>query len=260
MNGITAVVIVRNEEKNIADCLELLAWADEIIVIDQSSTDRTVEIAKGFTKNVHVTEPKNICNPDRDYGIGLARTEWILLVEADERITPELRAELIGAVSGAGAADIYFMPVKTFFDGKWIKTCGWYPSFIPRLFRKGSIKFGSEIHTNGEFLSDRKAYLKNDLMHYSYNSIDDWLLKFGRYTTQIAADDYRSGKRPGPVNALRDLALRPLYFFILKYVFKQGYRDGWRGLFISLSSALTVAMAYFKLIEVHENEKNTVHH
>ena len=94
------------------------------------------------------------------------------------------------------------MPVKTYFNGKWISTCGWYPAYIPRLFRKGAIKFGAGIHTNGLFLSKKTAYLKNALDHFSYNSLNDWIAKFMRYTTQRADEDYANGKRPSLKNTV----------------------------------------------------------
>lgn len=256
MNKVSVVLIVRNEEKNIEACIDSASWAGEVIVIDQSSSDRTAELARARGAKVCVTEAKNICNPDRERGIAMSANEWIFLLEADERITPELRDEALAALSGP--ADIWYVPVKTFFLGKWIRTCGWYPAFIPRFFRKGTIKFETGIHTNGSMLSDKKAYFKNALLHYSYTSLDEWIRKFTRYTTQIAGEEYARGKRPGPANFFLSVLARPVYFFLVKYVLYRGFLDGWRGFFISLSSSATVAMAYFKLVELHEKDKAPV--
>ncbi len=134
----------------------------------------------------------------------------------------------------------------------------WWPTYIPRLFKKGSIRFQSTIHTNGELLSDKIGYLKNPLLHYSYNTIDDWIDKFKRYTLQIAKEYYQKGMRLNFKTAIKELLLRPVYFFILKFFILKGFKDGWRGLFISFSSALTIIVSYFKLIELYDKEKNSL--
>jgi len=256
--GISAVLIVRNEEKNIIRCLESIKWVDEIVVVDQLSTDKTVELAKRYTDKIFITENKLICNPDREFGITKTSNNWILLIEADEVIDENLKKEIISVVD-QDKYDIFFMPVKTFFVGRWIKTCGWWPGYIPRLFKRGSIKFQSSIHTNGELLSKKIGYLENPLLHYSYNSIDDWIDKFKRYTTVSAYEYFQKGVKISFKNTVKDLILKPMYFFILKYFILRGYRDGWRGLFISLSSALTIMVSYFKLIELYnEKEKNSL--
>jgi glycosyltransferase involved in cell wall biosynthesis len=252
MKGISAVVIVRNEEFNIEACLESIKWVSEIIVIDQASTDKTVELAKKYTNNIHITANKNICNPDREFGSEIATEDWILIIEADERVSPELQAEMSAIVAADGPMDIYFMPVKTYFNGKWIRSCGWYPAYIPRLFKKGKIKFGAGIHTNGLFISNNTARLISPLNHYSYNSLNDWIAKFMRYTTQRAGEDFASGKRPGIKNTIMSLLLRPPYYFLRKYIIQKGFTDGWRGLFISMSSPMTIIMEYFKLVELSD--------
>jgi glycosyltransferase involved in cell wall biosynthesis len=257
MNKISALLIVRNEEKNIERCLKSICWVDEIIVVDQSSTDKTVEIARKYTDKIYITENKLICNPDREFGISKTSNNWVLLIEADEVVDENLKDEILKVVN-EDKYDIFFIPVKTFFIGKWIKTCGWWPSYIPRLFRKGTIKYQSTIHTNGEFLSNRFYYLKNPLLHYSYNSLDEWIDKFKRYTTVMAYEYYQKDMKINFKNTIIEIILRPVYFFILKYFVLKGFKDGWRGFFISFSSALTVIFAYFKLIEIYEKEKNII--
>jgi glycosyltransferase involved in cell wall biosynthesis len=257
MNKISAVLIVRNEEKNIERCLKSICWVDEIIVVDQSSTDKTVEIARKYTDKIYITENKLICNPDREFGISKTSNNWILLIEADEVVDENLKDEILKVVN-EDKYDIFFIPVKTFFIGKWIKTCGWWPSYIPRLFRKGTIKYQSTIHTNGELLSNKYYYFRNPLLHYSYNSLDEWIDKFKRYTTVMAYEYYQKNMKINFKNTIREIILRPAYFFILKYFVLKGFKDGWRGFFISFSSSLTVIFAYFKLIEIYEKEKNYI--
>ncbi|MFN3550202.1 MAG: glycosyltransferase family 2 protein [Endomicrobiia bacterium] len=251
MNKISACLIVRNEEKKIERCLKSIKWCDEIIVVDQSSTDKTVDIAKKYTDKIFITEPKGICNPDRSFGISKASNDWILLIEADEVITEELKEEIKTSIS-RNLADIYYVPVKTFFVGRWIKTCGWYPSYIPRIFKKGSIEFEENIHTNGKLKSDKVFYLKNDLLHYSYESINDWIDKFKRYTDRYAIEYYKATLKPSFKNFVKEIFIRPIYFFIMKYILLKGFTDGWRGFFISVSSALTIMFSYFKFLEIYD--------
>lgn len=254
MNKISAVIIARNEEDKIAKCLESVKWMDEIIFIDQSSSDKTVEIAKKYTEKIFITSPKEICNPDREFGISKASNNWIFLLEADEIISTNLKDEILSIINSSNSADIYLVPVLTFFIGKPIKTCGWYPAYIPRLFKKGAIKFQSEIHTNGIFLSKNIKHLRNDLLHYSYNSINDWIMKMKRYT-QVTAEEYiKNQKKPSLSNDIKELLIKPLYFFVLKYFFLKGYKDGWRGFFISISSALTILISYIKFLELVEKK------
>lgn len=251
MNKISAVLIVRNEEKKIRRCLESIKWCDEIVVVDQSSEDKTVEIVKEYTTKIFITEPKLICNPDREFGISKTSNKWVLLIEADEVVDENLRKEILSIVE-ENRYDVLFIPVKTFFCGKWIKTCGWYPGYVPRLFKKGSIIFESKIHTNGKILSKNIGYLKNDLLHYSYDTIDEWIDKFKRYTTQYAMEYKERKIKLNLKNTLKELILRPIYFFFFKYLVLKGFLDGWRGFFISLSSSLTVILSYIKYIEIVE--------
>ncbi|MCX7940613.1 MAG: glycosyltransferase family 2 protein [Endomicrobia bacterium] len=251
MNKISTVLIVRNEEKKIRRCLESIKWCDEIVVVDQSSEDKTVEIVKEYTTKIYITEPKLICNPDREFGISKTSNEWILLIEADEVVDDNLKEEIKDVIQRS-ESEVYMVPVKTFFSGRWIKTCGWYPSYIPRLFKKGKINFQNEIHTNGVILTNKVGYLRNPLLHYSYEKIDDWIDKFKRYTTQYANEYMKKRIKINFTNTFKELIIRPLYFFILKFFVLKGYIDGWRGFFISLSSALTVIFSYLKYIELKE--------
>lgn len=255
-NKLSVVLIVYNEEKNIKDCLESVKWADEIIIVDQRSDDNTVGIAKSYTDKIFITAPKLICNPDREFGVSKTSNDWIFLLEADERVDENLRSEICSIINSQESKDVYFVPVKTFFVNKWIKTCGWYPAYIPRLFKKNKMEFPPYIHTHGKILTDKIGFLKNSLLHYSYNSIDDWIDKFKRYSSQIANENFEKGKKINLKNHIVELFLRPLYFFLLKFIILKGYKDGWRGFFISISSALTISFAYFKLIELWMKKNN----
>src|SRR3972149_8595563 len=213
---ISVIIVVRNEEEQIRGCLETVSWADEIVIIDQSSTDSTVKIAKEFTDKVFITEPKGYCEPDRNLAIEKASGKWIFYIDADERVPPEQKEEILSIVKSDGLHPAYYVRRRTHFIGKWIKTCGWYPSPVLRLFKKGAVGVPNEIH-KAPIHKEEYGYLKNDLLHYSYNSFEEYFEKFDRYTTQSAKDEFRAG---------------------------------FRGFFISLSSALTVIVTSAKLWEL----------
>lgn len=251
---ISVIMVVRNEEEQFRECLETVSWADEIVVIDQSSIDSTVRIAREFTDKVFITEPKGYCEPDRNLAIEKASKRWIFYIDADERVTPELRDEILSTIKSDNAHPAYYVKRKSHFLGKWIKTCGWYPSPVLRLFKKGAVVFPEDIHQVPPH-KEEYSYLKNDLLHYSYNSLEDYLEKFNRYTTQLAKEDFERGVKVRGLKFISGLILRPIYNFLFKFIYLGGYRDGFRGFFISVSSALTVFVSKAKLREIWQRQK-----
>lgn len=251
MASLSIILIVRNEEHNITECLgSVKGWADEIVVVDQSSTDQTVELSRRCTDKVFITEAKGICNPDRMFGIEKSRNEWNLLLEADERVTTELKEEIDGILEGhADVKDAYYIPVKSYFCGRWIRHCGWYPAYNLRLFKKERVYFPPTLHTDGK-PKDSAGYLINPLLHYSYPSIEDYLPKLNRYTTQWAKEAYEKGIRIKGIGAATCFVIKPLYHFLRKYLLLGGYKEGFLGFFISISSGLTIFMNYAKLWEI----------
>jgi len=252
---ISIVLIVRNEEDNIEECLKSASWSDDIVVVDQSSTDRTREISRKYTDRVIVAQAKGCCEPDRMQAISQASNEWILLLDADERITDELRDEMLTVVNDSNRDEIaYFLSVKSYFLGKWIKGCGWYPGYILRLFKKGKVTFPTNIHSHGQ-TEGPCGRLNNDLIHLSYSSLKQYFNKFNRYTQQIAQEEFNKRKRVTPLNFPLLFIIKPLYFFLYKYFLKLGIRDGFRGFFISFSSALTIFTSNAKLWELQNRKR-----
>jgi glycosyltransferase involved in cell wall biosynthesis len=251
---ISVIMVIRNEEGHIKECLETVSWADEIVIIDQSSTDSTVKISKEFTDKVFVTEPKGYCEPDRNLAIEKASGRWIFYIDADERILPELKDEILLIVRSDDPRSAYYVKRRNYFLGKWIKTCDWYPSPVLRLFKKGEVIFPEEIHQVPPH-REEYGYLKNDLLHYSYSSLEEYFEKFNRYTTQLAKEDFQAGKKITAFNVIPNFLLRPSYYFLSRYIYYKGYRDGFRGFFIAFSSALTVFVNKAKLWQMKWKEK-----
>ncbi|MBL7196674.1 MAG: glycosyltransferase family 2 protein [Candidatus Omnitrophica bacterium] len=248
MDKLSVIIITRNEENNIRDCLELVKWADEIVLIDQTSTDKTLEIARRYTDKIFITENKGSCDPDRMFAISKTSNEWILYIDADERISDDLRNEIISLLgSSEDKFDAYYMPRKTFFLGKWIKGCGWYGSLI-RLFKKGKVVFSGKIHQDGQPLGSA-GYLKGHILHYSYRDLTEYFEKFNRYTSIMAEEEYKKGLRVGKSNFLPLFLIRPAYVMLRKYFWQKGFKEGFAGFFISFSAALGIFVSYAKVWE-----------
>lgn len=254
---LSVMIITRNEEKNIRDCLETVKWADEIVIVDQSSTDNTVQLCRNYTDKIFITEPKGYCEPDRAFAAGKTGGDWVLYLDADERVSPQLRDEISNIVKNGGEFKCWYVTRKNHFLGKWIKTCGWYPGYVLRLFRKGTVVFTTAIHKDGS-TGERCGYLKNDLIHYSYVSLEDYFEKFNRYTTQLAKEAYRKGFRINRLNFAGCFLLKPAAVFLRKYLLQAGWRDGVAGFFISISSAVVIFVTYSKLWEMQNVPEGAV--
>ena len=242
---LSATVITKNEERNIGRCLTALDFADEIVVVDSGSTDRTVEIARGFTGKV-ITNPWPGHKQQKNFAIDQTQGDWILSLDADEVVTPELRSEII-AVQQTGFAgyDGYFIARKSFFRGKWIAHCGWYPDYHLRLFRKGKGRFGGFNPHDIVELDGPTARFKNPVLHFTYPDLDTYMARLNSYTSIAAQELSARGKR----FHLRHAVLSPLATFLKMYILKLGLFDGREGLLLSALSGYYVFVKYLKLWE-----------
>jgi glycosyltransferase involved in cell wall biosynthesis len=245
--GVSAIVITRNEERNIAGCLASVSWADEIVVVDAESADRTSELARAFTQNV-IVAPWEGFAAAKNLALRHTTCEWAFWIDADERASPELGKEVAGLVRGEGAAphDGYEVARRAFFIGKWIRHCGWYPGYVVRLFRKGAGVFTrTRVHERLE-LRGSTGRLSNDLEHYTDETLYHYFTKLNSYTTLAAQDANEGGKR----SSVLDLLARPAYMFFRMYFLRLGFLDGAHGLTLSLLSASYVFAKHAKLREL----------
>lgn len=237
---LSVVISAYNEEKKIKDCLESVKWADEIIVVDNSSTDSTAAIAGKYTSHIY-TRPNNLMlNVNKNFGFTKASNDWILSLDADERITPELHKEIISQLSSLNSQFLgYYLPRKNIIFGKWIRHTGWYPDYQLRLFRKSHGRF-EERHIHEMLtLKGEAGYLKNPFIHYNYESIAQFLHK----TIVIYAPNEASERlRKGYVFNTLDCIRFPWKEFLKRYFADRGYKDGFHGLILSL------LMAFYHLV------------
>jgi glycosyltransferase involved in cell wall biosynthesis len=250
MTLLSAVIITKNEEANIRRCLESVKFADEIIVVDSNSTDKTTAIASEFGAKVFTREWQGF-GPAKQEGVNQARGEWILSIDADEIIPVELAAEITSKISSNNGFSGYYLNRKTRFLGRWMLHSGWYPDYVLRLFQKKYGKFNTAVIHESVETSGKTDYLKNDLLHYSHPDLESYLEKFNRYTTVGAQEAYKSGKRAG----WSEIIFKPQAAFLKHYITGQGFRDGLEGLILSILSSMAVLVKYAKLYVMQKKEK-----
>ncbi len=243
---IAAVIITKDEERNIEDCLVSVRWADEVIVVDAESRDRTVELAQRYTPKVFVRSWPGY-GPQKNFGIDQARAEWILVVDADERVTDGLRREIQALLAAAPSAEIggYEIPRRNFFYGKWIQGGGLFPDYQLRLFRKTSGRY-DDVRLHEHFtLAGRRERLREPFDHYSMPTVNHHIRKMMRYTTLGAEEKLKRVTRiSGWVIATHHLGT------MLKTLFaRRGYRDGTHGLVVAMFAGLHTFVKYAKAWE-----------
>ncbi len=210
--GISVTIITRNEEKNIQDCLDSVTWAQEIVLVDAESTDRTVEIARQFTPKVLV-RPWSGFAAQKNFALARATQPWVLSLDADERVTLPLCERIREIVAADGPLDGYYLPRKNFFGGRWIRHGMWYPDYQLRLFRRNSGSFQYvNVHETMK-VEGHLGYLQTPLLHFSYDGIEDFVQRSNVYSTLAAQDLMRRGKRI----SYRKLLFGPLGRFCAMY-------------------------------------------
>jgi glycosyltransferase involved in cell wall biosynthesis len=241
---LSVVIVTRNEEERIRACLEAVAWADELIVVDAESEDKTASIARELTDHV-IVRPWPGYAAQKNHGLDLARGTWILSLDADEIVSPALRAEIERVVAADGPADGYAVARRNIFWGRWVRHGGLYPDWQLRLFRRGRGRFSERaVHESVQVDGDVRR-LGGHLEHRSYRDVSDFLARADRYST-LAAEDVIA--RGGRVHAW-DFVLRPLGRFVGMYVLERGFLDGWRGFLLAALYAYYVLIRCAKVWE-----------
>ncbi len=249
---LSVVIITKNEASRIRECLESVAsWAEEIIVLDDDSTDDTVAIAKTFTDKVS-GRTMDIEGKHRNYAYGLASQPWILSLDADERVTPQLRDEITGLLADGPKCNGYTIPRKNFVGDVWVRYGGMYPSAQLRLFKKGEFKYDelAEVHPQA-YMKDPRGALKGDILHYTYRNFTDAIAKLDRQTDLEAKKWFREKRKGGIFSVLRKTIDR----FWRAYFLKEGHKDGVIGLFLAVNSGMYQFLSYAKYWEMKKFPK-----
>ncbi len=241
---VSVVVVTLNEEARLRTCLESVAWADEIVVVDAESYDKTVQIAREFTDRVHV-RPWPGFTAQKNFGLEQATGDWLLSLDADEEVSAELRDEVELRLDAA-PVDGYAVPRRNLFLGQWIRRGGLYPDWQVRLFRRGRGRFlARDVHESVQ-VDGPVGRLAGHLVHRSYRDLGDFFERAHRYSTLAAQDLLRQGHRA----RARELVLRPAARFLSMYIARGGFLDGRKGLLLAALYAYYVFMRTAKLWEV----------
>ncbi len=233
-----------NEERNIVACIESARWADEVVVVDSFSKDRTVELARPLADRVLEHEYVNSAT-QKNWAIPQMTHEWVMVLDADERITPALRDDIRSILEKGTACDAFRIWRKNHFLGKPVNYCGWQNDSVVRLFRRDRCRYQDrEVHAD-IVCEGPVGRLRGRLLHYTFVSFDQYMRKFDRYTSWAAGDRARRTKRV----RWHHLTLRPGWRFFRQYILKRGFLDGKAGLIICGLAAFSVFLKYAKLWE-----------
>ena len=243
MRRVSAILITRNEQHNLDDCLATLSWCDEIIVVDGGSTDGTAERARARGAKVTLAPDWPGFGPQKNRALDLAQEEWVFSIDADERVTPELAAEIQAAIQCTDAPDAFSLPRLSSYCGQLMRHGGWYPDRVVRVFRKGKARFSDDIVHESVQVRGTVGQLRHDLLHISYRSLDDVLEKMNRYSSAGAEKLASRGRQAGLGTALG----KSLWAFIRTYLLRRGFLDGRLGFVLACSIAHETWYRYLKL-------------
>lgn len=245
---LTVVIITKNEESRLRECLESVVWADEIIVLDDYSSDKTVDIAKQFTGRVYQRQMDSE-GKHRNYAYSLASHPWVLSLDADERVSPELRNEIQELFRGKTPSDCngYTIPRRNFMGNAWVRWGGLYPSAQLRLFKKDEFRYDEEAEVHPQvYMKDPRGSLKSDIIHYTYRNFTDAIAKLDRQTDLEAKKWFRENRKVGTLGIIRKMIDR----FWRAYITKKGHKDGVIGLFLAVNSGMYQFLSYAKYWEM----------
>lgn len=252
---LSVALAVYNEEENLAKCLETVKnFADEIVIVDGTSKDRTVAIAKEYGARVIIRENPKIFHINKQIAIDACRGDWILQLDADEHVPSEMKDEIREIMKSNNKYNGYWMPRKNYFLGKFLMKGGQYPDYTVRLYRKGKGRLPQkDVHEQAE-IDGEVGYMKSALLHYPYKSFGFYLSKWNRYNNIIAMQMKDERKNKNTIQKIIDLpvclCIKPTYWFFLTYIRHKGFYDSWQGFVFSFFSALRFPVSYLKSVGI----------
>lgn len=250
MIPVSVVIVVKNEERNIKDALESVKDFGEIVVVDAFSSDSTVEICREYPVRIYQHEWQGYAK-QKQLAIGYANNEWVLLLDADERVTPGLKEEISGLFSkGNITRHGFYIPRKNYFLGKWIRHSGWWPDCTLRLFRKDLAQIEErEVHEKVT-VKGSTGYLKNPLEHFTYRKLSEFIKKMDDYSTLAAKEILSKNPHPSTASLLLKMTVRPLFTYFKMFIIRQGIRDGIHGFILAILYSFYTFLKYLKAWEM----------
>jgi len=251
MPTLSAILITRNEEANLEDCLASLdGLATQIVVVDTQSTDRTLVIAQRYGALISSPTDWPGFGPQKNRALDLASEDWVFSLDADERLTPELRAEIKGVLDKP-QTDCYAIPRLSWYCGRFMRHSGWTPDYVDRLFKRGSARFSTDLVHERLIPKGPVLRLKNQMLHYSFMNLAQVQEKMERYSTASAQQAFARGKTDSPLKAI----LHGAWSFFRTYILRAGFLDGPQGFSLALANAKGSYLRYIKLWRLIKKSK-----
>ena len=246
MTTLSAIIICKNEEHNIRDCLESIKFADEIIVLDSNSTDKTVDIAKAYTDKIFITSDWPGYGPQKNRALAKASSQWVLSIDADERVTDQLRQTIVDVISNKRTYDAFKIKRLSSYCGRMIYHGDWSNDYVVRLFRRLSGQFTKDIVHERFILNQEKLLgtLTQPLLHYSFKSLNQVLKKMNHYSSAGAIKNCQQAKKSSITKAI----FHSIWSFIRGYFLRLGFLDGREGFLLAISNAEGVFYRYVKML------------
>ncbi len=244
--NLSIAIITQNEEDRLPDCLRSTAFADEVVVVDSGSTDRTVEIAEDFGARalVHGWQGYGL---QKQFAIEQCQGDWILVLDADERIPAKTASEIAGITKNITSSSVYSIPRKNYFMDRWIKHAGWWPDRTVRLFRRNSARMSADRVHESLQIDGRAAVIRNPLIHYPFRDLRHMMDKMNHYSSAGALDLYEAGVKASIIKA----SGRAMWTVFYNYLLRGGFLDGGPGFVLTVSDAANIFFKYVKLMEKH---------
>ncbi len=255
MIPVSVVIITKDEEINIGDALESVKDFEDIVLVDSFSKDRTAEISRQYTNRVFQHEWQGYA-AQKQTAVDYAQKPWVLILDADERVTPELKKEITEKITLNSELQTlnsscsgFYIPRKNFFLGRWIRHSGWWPDYTLRLFKKDVSRLEPRAVHEKVIVKGHVGYMKWPLEHYTYRTISDYIKKMENYSTLSAEDMLLKNPRPSPVSLILKMAVSPAFTFLKMLFIKQGFRDGVRGMLLAVLYGFYAFLKYAKAWE-----------
>lgn len=247
---LSVVLATFNEEKNLSDCLDSVkGLADEIVIVDGTSTDKTVEIAKKYNAKIIVKDNPPLFHINKQLAIDKASQDWILQLDADERVTIELRKEIEDVLASNPKENGFWIPRKNWFLGRYLMKGGVYPDYTLRLYRRGKGKLPMKDVHEQAVVEGKVGYLKSPLEHISDPEFGRYLIRFNRYTNLIATELEDNKTSKNFLSFVKHIIILPICWFVWTYGRHKGFMDGWQGFIFSFFSAMRFPVGYIKYLK-----------
>jgi (heptosyl)LPS beta-1,4-glucosyltransferase len=228
---ISAAIICKNEEQRIRQCLQSLAWVDEIVLLDSGSTDRTLEIAREYTDRIYINTDWKGFGPQKKLAESYTTNDWVLAIDSDEIVSDALRDEVVAVLDSADEKTVFRLNRLTYFCGKFIRHSGWHPDRIVRLYNKKHYHYNDAyVHEAVSCVGARKVDLREKLLHYQVLSLEDYIDKRNSYAKAWADAQYAKGRTTG----IAEIFIRSFFAFFRHYIIRLGVLDGYHGVLISI--------------------------